>query len=53
MPKLMGWIADNHGMSVGFIVPAACFLVVALYGASWSKLSGTKGLLGVDSSKGH
>jgi FHS family L-fucose permease-like MFS transporter len=53
MPKLMGWIADNHGMSVGFIVPAVCFLVVALYGGLWSKLSGTKSMLGVDASKGH
>ncbi|MEY4568977.1 MAG: hypothetical protein RLZZ398_416 [Verrucomicrobiota bacterium] len=53
MPKLMGWIADNHGMSVGFIVPAACFLVVSLYGSMWSKLSGTKSMLGVDASKGH
>ncbi len=53
MPKLMGWIADNHGMSVGFIVPAGCFLVVALYGGLWSKLSGTQSMLGVDASKGH
>jgi FHS family L-fucose permease-like MFS transporter len=53
MPKLMGWIADHHGMSVGFIVPAACFLVVSLYGSMWSKLSGTKSMLGVDATKGH
>jgi MFS transporter, FHS family, L-fucose permease len=53
MPKLMGWIADNHGMSVGFIVPAVCFIVVALYGGLWSKLSGTQSMLGVDASKGH
>lgn len=52
MPKLMGWIADNHGMSVGFIVPAVCFLVVAIYGGSWSKLSGEKSMLGVDT-RGH
>ncbi len=53
MPKLMGWIGDNHGMSVGFIVPCICFLVVALYGASWSKLSGSTGVIGVSASKGH
>jgi MFS transporter, FHS family, L-fucose permease len=52
MPKLMGWIADNHGMSVGFIVPAVCFLVVAIYGGMWSKLSGAKSMLGVDT-RGH
>lgn len=53
MPKLMGWIGDNHGMSVGFIVPCICFLVVSLYGASWSKLSGSTGVIGVSASKGH
>jgi len=53
MPKLMGWIADHHGMSVGFIVPAACFLVVAIYGGMWSKLSGSQGLIGVAATKGH
>jgi FHS family L-fucose permease-like MFS transporter len=53
MPKLMGWIADNHGMSIGFIVPAICFVVVAVYGGLWSKLSGSKGLLGASPKGGH
>jgi FHS family L-fucose permease-like MFS transporter len=53
MPKLMGWIGDNHGMSIGFIVPCVCFLVVALYGFSWSKLSGSEGVIGVSAAKGH
>ena len=53
MPKLMGWIGDNHGMSVGFIVPCVCFLFVAAYGFLWSKLSGSAGIVGVDASKGH
>ncbi|PTY03253.1 hypothetical protein DB347_22520 [Opitutaceae bacterium EW11] len=44
MPKLMGHVADVHGMSQGFIVPLACFLVVAAYGFSWSKLSGAERL---------
>jgi FHS family L-fucose permease-like MFS transporter len=53
MPKLMGWIADNHGMSIGFVVPAACFVVVAIYGSMWSKLSGSEGLLGASPKGGH
>jgi len=42
MPKLMGHIGDLYGMSVGFSVPAACFLVVALYGFLWKRLSGSE-----------
>jgi len=53
MPKLMGHIADVHGMSAGFIVPLVCFVFVALYGFSWSKLSGTAGVIGTDVSRGH
>jgi len=40
VPKLMGHIADHHGMSVGFIVPLACFLVVGCYGYFWNTLCG-------------
>ena len=39
MPKLMGHIGDAHGMSAGFIVPTACFVLVALYAISWGRLS--------------
>ena len=53
MPNLMGHIADVHGMSAGFIVPLVCFVFVALYGFSWSKLSGTAGVIGTDVSRGH
>ena len=53
MPKLMGHVADLHGMSAGFIVPMACFLVVACYGFFWSKLSGTSGVVGMAATKGH
>jgi len=55
MPKLMGHIADTSkdGMSAGFIVPLVCFVWVAAYGLSWSKLSGSDGVLGVDATKGH
>jgi FHS family L-fucose permease-like MFS transporter len=41
MPKLMGHIGDLYGMSVGFSVPAVCFIVVALYGFFWQRLSGS------------
>lgn len=42
VPKLMGHIADHHGMSMGFIVPLACFTVVAAYGFFWQRLSGSR-----------
>ncbi|MCX6845783.1 MAG: sugar MFS transporter [Verrucomicrobia bacterium] len=41
MPKLMGHIGDLYSMSVGFSVPAVCFIVVALYGFFWQRLSGS------------
>jgi MFS transporter, FHS family, L-fucose permease len=55
VPKLMGHIADTSkdGMSAGFIVPLVCFIWVAGYGLFWSKLSGSKGVVGVDTNKGH
>jgi FHS family L-fucose permease-like MFS transporter len=54
LPKLMGFVADQTDMSRGFIVPAACFLIVALYGATWMKLSGaTEGLVGTKTTGGH
>jgi MFS transporter, FHS family, L-fucose permease len=39
LPKLMGYVADKYDMSRGFIVPAACFLVVAFYGFNWPRFS--------------
>ncbi len=53
MPKLMGHVTDVHAMSAGFIVPMVCFVVVAGYDYFWSKLSGTSGVKGMDSGKGH
>ena len=43
MPKLMGHIGDAHGMSAAFIVPVACFVLVALYGLTWQRLSHASG----------
>ena len=53
MPKLMGHIADNRGMSAGFIVPLACFILVGCYGFFWSRLSGSEGIAGSSVAKGH
>jgi FHS family L-fucose permease-like MFS transporter len=53
MPKFMGHVGDVHGMSAAFIVPLACFVWVAAYGFCWSRLSGSGGVIGVDSAKGH
>ena len=40
LPKMMGWIADHHGMSAGYVVPMACFMFIAFYGFYWPRLSG-------------
>jgi len=40
LPKLMGHVGDLHGMSIAFIVPMACFAIVAIYGFAWPRLSG-------------
>lgn len=54
LPKLMGYVADRADMSRGFLVPAACFLVVAAYGAGWMKLSGAaEPLVGTKPGRGH
>ena len=38
MPLLMGWMADQWGMRIGFGMPLGCFIFVALYAALWKKL---------------
>jgi fucose permease len=38
MPMFMGWLADKWGMPIGFLMPLLCFVVIAIYGASWQKL---------------
>jgi fucose permease len=52
LPKLMGHIADEYNMSRSFIVPIACFALIAVYGYCWPKLSGADSLSGVKTS-GH
>jgi FHS family L-fucose permease-like MFS transporter len=53
VPKLMGAVADNYGMSRSFIVPLFCFAFVAYYGYSWSRLSKSDGVVGLSANKGH
>lgn len=37
-PPLMGHIADVSSMRIGLLVPLACFIAIAAYGALWPKL---------------
>jgi FHS family L-fucose permease-like MFS transporter len=53
MPKIMGHLGDVYNMSVSFWMPLICFALIALYGFSWSKLSQTKGVLGLKGAGGH
>jgi len=39
MPLLMGWIADQASMRVGFAVPLACFVGVFAFAVLWKRLS--------------
>jgi FHS family L-fucose permease-like MFS transporter len=38
MPFVMGWLSDNYGMRMGFLMPFACFVYVMLYAAFWPAL---------------
>jgi FHS family L-fucose permease-like MFS transporter len=53
LPKVMGAIGDAEGMSAGYVVPAICFMAIALYGFFWTKLSGSEGVNGVKIGAGH
>jgi MFS transporter, FHS family, L-fucose permease len=46
MPKFMGWLGDHYGISYSFLMPMGCFVLISIYGFSWSKLSKAKGLSG-------
>jgi MFS transporter, FHS family, L-fucose permease len=37
-PPLMGHIADISSMRIGLLVPAACFVLIAVYAALWPEL---------------
>ena len=53
LPKMMGLVADKYDMSRGFIVPLACFCIVAIYGLFWPLFSGADSLHGLKTSGGH
>jgi FHS family L-fucose permease-like MFS transporter len=53
LPKVMGAIADADGMSAGYVVPAVCFMAIAIYGFFWTRLSGSGGVSGVKFGAGH
>jgi FHS family L-fucose permease-like MFS transporter len=40
----VGHIADMHSMRAGFVVPLVCFLMIALYGATWARFNRTDAL---------
>ncbi|WP_417537995.1 sugar MFS transporter [Marinomonas sp.] len=37
LPVLQGYIADSIGLQISFVIPIACYLFIAYYGASGSK----------------
>ncbi|MEN6458619.1 MAG: MFS transporter [Thermoguttaceae bacterium] len=53
LPKFMGAVADQYDMSRGFLVPMACFALVACYGFAWPLLSHARSLNGEKPSTGH
>jgi FHS family L-fucose permease-like MFS transporter len=53
MPKIMGHLGDVYNMSVSFWVPLVCFLLIAVYGFNWSKLSQSEGVVGMKATGGH
>jgi FHS family L-fucose permease-like MFS transporter len=53
MPKLMGHLGDVYNMSVAFLMPLCCFVLIAIYSFSWSILSKSENMLGLPAGKGH
>jgi FHS family L-fucose permease-like MFS transporter len=53
VPKVMGHVADQSDISLGFVVPLVCFTAVAAYGLSWPRLHGQAGAVAVSTSGGH
>lgn len=52
MPKLMGYLGDVYNMSVGFLVPMGCFVLIAIYGYLWPMLSKSPGAENISSAQG-
>jgi len=53
MPKFMGRLGDVYNMSASFWMPLACFVLIALYGFNWRRLSRAESLNGVKTAGGH
>jgi FHS family L-fucose permease-like MFS transporter len=53
LPKLMGYVGDQYDIAVGFLVPLACFGIVAAYGFAWPWLSNAEGLKGASPLQRH
>jgi FHS family L-fucose permease-like MFS transporter len=53
MPKLMGYLGDVENMSFSFLVPLACFALIAMYGYSWPRLSNADSHANVPGVQGH
>jgi FHS family L-fucose permease-like MFS transporter len=53
MPKLMGHLGDVYNMSVSFLMPLGCFVLIAIYGYSWPRLSKSDAQVSLFNMKGH
>lgn len=53
MPKFMGHLGDVYNMSTAFWMPLICFILIVIYGFSWTKLSRSEGVSGLKPSGGH
>lgn len=53
MPKLMGLLGDKFDMATSFWMPLGCFVLIMSYGFGWSKLSQSKGVVGMKGAGGH
>jgi FHS family L-fucose permease-like MFS transporter len=53
MPKLMGAIADHTNMSLGFLMPLACFAWIGVYCLFWDRLNATGERMGAPAMRGH
>jgi FHS family L-fucose permease-like MFS transporter len=38
LPKVMGYLGDLYDMSTSFLMPLACFALIALYAYAWPAL---------------
>jgi FHS family L-fucose permease-like MFS transporter len=53
MPKIMGHLGDVYNMSIAFLMPLCCFVLIAFYAFAWSKLSKEEGVRGLKAAGAH